>query len=152
MDEEHNEVEMFYLPMENEMAQNVLNQKPVVYIRLLYNMLAFEESSKDIILYYIANQREKCILESHRDDFIYTAMDKTIASGDVMNNISKTDRAFYDNLQQFAQGIGIKQFLFIDFSKATINSTLTAVSPIFHEWSEEINYTFCTPFFWLDIN
>ena len=37
---------MFYLPMENEMAQNILNQQPIVYIRLLYNMLAFELGPK----------------------------------------------------------------------------------------------------------
>lgn len=152
VDEEHNEVEMFYLPMENEMTQNVLNQQSLVYIRLLYNMLAFEQGPQDLLLHFIDTHREKCTLESHRDDFIYTAKDKKITSGDVMNNISKTDPAFYDNLQQYAQGIGIKQYLHIDISKSTINSTLTAVSPVFHEWSEEINYTFCTPFCWLDID
>ncbi|HRG41922.1 MAG TPA: hypothetical protein PLC27_10985 [Saprospiraceae bacterium] len=150
VDEEHNEVEMFYLPMENEMTQNVLNQQTVVYIRLLYNMLAFEEGSQDLLLNFIDTHREKCTLESQRDDFVYTANDQTITSGEVMNNISKTDRAFYDNLQQFTQGIGIKQYLYIDFSRSTINSSLSAISPIFFEWDEGISFTSCTPFCWLD--
>lgn len=151
VDKEQKEVEMFYLPMENEMAQNILNQQPVVYIRLLYNMLAFELGPQDLLLNFIDTHREKCTLESHRDDFVYTANDQTITSGEVMQHISKTDQSFYYNLRQFTRGIGIKQYLYIDFSKSTLNSSLTAISPIFHEWDEDINFSFCTPFCWLEV-
>jgi hypothetical protein len=151
IDEDKNEIEMFYLPMENEIADYIMNQNTVVYIRFIYKMFSFDDIPKDSLLDYICQNRNHCQLTHDVDDIVYSNADSTLLIQEIKKNMTKNDKAFCENLRQFSQGIGLKQLLYIDLSKGTINTTLSAISPVLQELDAEINFRCCIPFCWLDV-
>ncbi|HMT54741.1 MAG TPA: hypothetical protein PKD16_16155 [Saprospiraceae bacterium] len=149
--------DMFYIPFKNEPKKITINDEEIVFIRELKNKFPWYKFNKERIAKILTTQTGEFYSESVGiNKYNYNNL-KIKNLDSLFNEINIFEQDLSLVISNFSKAIYINQYLYIDFEKGSINTSLNAISPLFpidknkfyyDKFDDELMYLL--PLYWLN--
>lgn len=151
INEEGKEVNMFYIKLDNEITNKIINQHKVVYVRELNYKFSWNEfnKAKNDISEMLVQKNGKLVLLTDSNNPEYIDNEEVSHLDSMFQKIYLSSNNLKENIKEHSTGISLHQSLFIDKDKNTINTKINGIAPLFSIYDDKNIFRYLKPLYWM---